>query len=56
MGVSQGGAISPLLFNMYMADMPKIEGVMRTEYADDIALIVRKKNRGMHRKNAKSNE
>ena len=43
MEVPQGGAISPLLFNMYMADMPRVEGVMRTEYANDIAFIGRAK-------------
>ena len=43
MRVPQGGAISPLLFNVFTADIPRVEGVMRTEYADDIAFIVREK-------------
>ena len=40
-GVPQGGVISPLLFNVYTADIPNVEGIMRAEYADDVAFIVR---------------
>jgi len=40
-GIPQGASISPLLFNIFVSDIPDIEGVIRTEFADDIALIVR---------------
>ena len=29
-GVPHGGAISPLFFNVFTADIPRVEGVMRT--------------------------
>jgi hypothetical protein len=38
-GVPQGAAISPLLFNIFVADIPEMEGITRTEYADDLALM-----------------
>jgi ribonuclease HI len=44
MGVPQGAAISPLLFNLFLADIPDMEGVTRTEYADDIAMIAKGKS------------
>ena len=43
MGVPQEGTISPLLFNVYTAEMPRVDEVVRTEYADDIAFIFKKK-------------
>jgi ribonuclease HI len=38
-GVPQGAAISPLLFNIFISDIPDMDGITRTEYADDLALI-----------------
>jgi ribonuclease HI len=38
-GVPQGSSISPLLFNVFVADMPSFPGVLRMEYADDAALV-----------------
>lgn len=35
-GVPQGSVLSPLLFNVMTSDLPKMEGVHLSEYADDI--------------------
>jgi ribonuclease HI len=43
-GVPQGAAISPLLFNIFISDIPNVQGVTRTEYADDLAFIVKDKS------------
>ena len=43
MGVPQRVAISPLLFYVYTAYIPRVERIMRTENADDIAFIVMEK-------------
>jgi ribonuclease HI len=40
-GLPQGASISPMLFNVLISDIPEIDGVIRTEYADDIALIAK---------------
>jgi len=40
-GVPQGAAISPILFNVYISDIPIMENVIRCEYADDIALVTK---------------
>ena len=37
-GVPQGGVLSPLLFNILISDIPKIEGIQYSEFADDIAI------------------
>lgn len=39
-GVPQGSPISPLLFNLFTADMPNMPDALVTEYADDIAVAV----------------
>jgi len=39
-GLPQGSALSPLLFNVMTADMPKLHGVTSIEYADDFAFCV----------------
>ena len=38
-GVPQGGVLSPLLFNILMSDLPKVDGVEFLEFADDIAIF-----------------
>lgn len=40
-GVPQGGVLSPILFNLYMADMPqpRSEQVKLVTYADDITIV-----------------
>jgi hypothetical protein len=43
-GVPQGASISPLLFNIFLSDIPNFPGVTRTEYADDLALVVKGKS------------
>jgi len=37
-GVPQGAVISPALFNVLLSDLPKIEGVTYSEFADDLAI------------------
>jgi len=37
-GVPQGAVISPTLFNVLLSDLPKIEGVTYSEFADDLAI------------------
>ena len=37
-GVPQGGLLSPLLFNILLSDIPKIDGVKYLEFADDIVV------------------
>ena len=37
-GVPQGGVLSPLLFNILISDIPNVEGVQYSEFADDIAI------------------
>ena len=36
-GVPQGSTISPLLFNIMLNDIPRVNGVKSVEYADDLA-------------------
>jgi ribonuclease HI len=38
-GVPQGASSSPILFNVHVSDIPETNGVIKTEYADDIAFI-----------------
>lgn len=38
-GVPQGAPSSPVLFNVHISDIPETNGVIRTEYADDIAFV-----------------
>ena len=38
-GVPQGSLLSPLLYNLYTADLPKGDGVSIYSYADDVALL-----------------
>ena len=40
-GVPQGGALSPLLFNLFISDLPGVKEGIQTEYADDMAILVR---------------
>lgn len=40
-GVPQGALLSPLLFILYVADMPEPEGSRLYQYADDTALLLR---------------
>jgi len=40
-GVPQGAAISPLLFNLFISDIPEMDNIICTEYADDIAFSVK---------------
>jgi len=37
-GVPQGAVISPTLFNVLLSDIPRIEGVTYSEFADDLAI------------------
>ena len=37
-GVPQGGILSPLLFNVLMSDIPTVQGVQISVFADDIAV------------------
>ena len=39
-GLPQGSTISPILFNVMVSDIPKLEGVHYSEYADDMAIFV----------------
>ena len=39
-GLPQGSSLSPLLFNLYISDIPKSDGALIAEYADDLALVV----------------
>ena len=39
-GVPQGSVLSPLLFNVMIRDIPNLEGVQCTKFADDIAIYV----------------
>jgi hypothetical protein len=43
-GVPQGAAISPLFFNIFISDIPDVDGVVRAEYADDIAFVAKGEN------------
>ena len=36
----QGSSLSPLLFNLFVSDIPKWDDVLATEYADDVAILV----------------
>ena len=38
-GLPQGSCLSPLLFNLYISDLPKSAETLKAEYADDIALV-----------------
>lgn len=40
-GVPQGSVLAPLLFNLYVADMPQMEGSELAMFADDTAIIVK---------------
>lgn len=38
-GVPQGAVLSPVLFNIFMADLPQFHGCTTAQYADDVALL-----------------
>ena len=38
-GVPQGAILSPLLFNVFTSDLPIVDGIQSTEYADDLAFF-----------------
>ena len=46
-GVPQGAILSPLLFNIMLRDIPKVDGVTYSEYADDIAIYSTGINRAL---------
>ena len=39
-GVPQGSCLSPTLFNLMLSDIPHIQGIRISEFADDIAILV----------------
>ena len=43
-GVPQGAVLSPLLFNIYVADIPKINNALLSLFADDVAIFSCNKN------------
>lgn len=44
-GVPQGVALSPLLFNVVMSDLPQLTpGINNLHYADDVAVLSQEKN------------
>jgi len=43
-GIPQGSSISPLLFDIFTSDIPDMDDIWRTEFADDIALVSRANN------------
>jgi retron-type reverse transcriptase len=43
-GVPQGSILSPTLFNIFVADIPKCPSAFTVQYADDTAIIARSRN------------
>ena len=39
-GIPQGSCLSPTLFNLMISDIPRIQGIQISEFADDIAIVV----------------
>lgn len=47
-GVAQGSPIAPILFNIFVSDIPKPQPTgLRAKYADDTAIMYRSKNLGI---------
>ncbi|GBN75635.1 RNA-directed DNA polymerase from mobile element jockey [Araneus ventricosus] len=43
-GIPQGGKISPVLYSLYVNDIPKTHKTLLCMYADDTAILAKKKN------------
>ena len=39
-GIPQGSCLSPTLFNVMVSDIPHIQGISISEFADDIAILI----------------